>query len=230
MTRLGLTRREVALVAGVLLLPIPLLAATGLNVPLPGLVERAVASLLPGAGGANEPGASAVVPGSNAPVRAAAPVYSRSASVTSPRGRGTASGAASDLARTKVGGGPIGVDAPGIGDSPPDGGTPSGDDPGPGADPVPERAPPSPSLPLPDPALPDPVPTAPVLIPDGAVPDDTVPDDIVPEDLPIHVSVGEDGVALDTDSGASVEVTAENGPGAGVVTPPLPSVPPLSLP
>lgn len=48
MTEFGLTRREVALVAGALLLPIPLLTATGLNVPLPGLVERAVASVLPG--------------------------------------------------------------------------------------------------------------------------------------------------------------------------------------
>ncbi len=219
MTRFGLTRREVALVAGVLLLPIPLLAATGLNVPLPGVVERAVASLLPGAIGANEPGASAVVPGSNAPARAASPAYSPSASATSPRGRGTASGAASDLARTKVGG-PIGVNAPGIGDSPPDGGTPSGDDPGAGADPVPERATPAPSLPLPDP-----VPTAPVL-----VPDDAVPEDIVPEELPIDVSVGEDGVAIGTDSGAPVDVTTEDGPGVGVVTPPLPSVPPLSLP
>lgn len=224
MTRFGLTRREVALVAGALLLPIPLLAATGLNVPLPGPVERAVASLLPSAVGASEPGASAVVPGSDAPARAAAAAIPPSASVTSRRGRGTASGAAGNQVHTKVGG-PTGVDAPGLGDSPPDGGTPSGDEPGAGADPVPERTPPPPSLPLPDP-----VPPSPVLVPDDAVPDDALPEDTLPEELPIDVTVGEGGVVVDTGSGAAVEVTTEDGVGAGVVTPPLPSVPPLSLP
>jgi hypothetical protein len=41
------SRRELALVACALLLPIPLLAATGLGVPLPGTVERGLASLVP---------------------------------------------------------------------------------------------------------------------------------------------------------------------------------------
>jgi hypothetical protein len=227
-TKLGLTRREVALVAGALLLPIPLLAATGLNVPLPGLVERAVASILPGAIGAGEPGASAVVPGSKAasPTRTAPPTYSP-APVESLRGRGAVGGAASGLARTTVGG-PIGVDAPGTGDPPPDGGTPSGDDPEPGADPVPEATPPP--LPLPDvvPIAPDPVPD--VALPDDAVPDDAVPDNAVPEELSIDVSMGENGVAIGSDSGASVEVTTENDPEVGIVTPPLPPVPPVSLP
>jgi hypothetical protein len=62
------------------------------------------------------------------------------------------------------------------------------------------------------------------------VPDDALPEDTLPEELPIDVTVGEGGVVVDTGSGAAVEVTTEDGVGAGVVTPPLPSVPPLSLP
>jgi hypothetical protein len=229
-TKFGLTRREVALVAGALLLPIPFLAATGLNVPLPGLVERAVASLLPGDVGVDEPGAAAVVPGSKAtPARAATPASSPATPVKSLRGRGAVAGAASGLARTTVGG-PIGVDAPGTGDPPSDGGTPSGGDPEPGADPVPEATPPPLPLPLPDtvPTAPDPVPDA--VIPDAVLPDDTVPDDAVPEELPIDVSVGENGIAMGSDSGASVEVTTENVPGVDVETPPVLPTPPLSLP
>jgi hypothetical protein len=44
----ALSRRELLLVAAVLLVPIPLFATTGLNLPLLGPVERGVASLLPG--------------------------------------------------------------------------------------------------------------------------------------------------------------------------------------
>jgi hypothetical protein len=42
------SRRELAIVAAALLLPIPLLAASGVMVPLPSAVERALVSLLPG--------------------------------------------------------------------------------------------------------------------------------------------------------------------------------------
>jgi hypothetical protein len=44
----GISRRELAAVAAALLLPIPLLAASGLRLPLPGAIERGVASLVPG--------------------------------------------------------------------------------------------------------------------------------------------------------------------------------------
>jgi hypothetical protein len=45
------SRREIALVACALLVPIPVLAASGLGVPLPSMVERGLASLLPLPGG-----------------------------------------------------------------------------------------------------------------------------------------------------------------------------------
>lgn len=82
-------------------------------------------------------------------------------------------------------------------------------------------------MPLP---LPDTVPTTPDPVPDAVLPDDTVPDDAVPEELPIDVSVGENGIAMGSDSGASVEVTTENGPGVEVEAPPLLPTPPVSLP
>jgi hypothetical protein len=47
-TQADVSRRELAAVAAALLLPIPLLVASGLRIPLPGAVERAVASLAPG--------------------------------------------------------------------------------------------------------------------------------------------------------------------------------------
>ncbi len=45
------SRREIALVAGALLLPIPVLAGSGLTFPLPDAVERGIASLSQSAGG-----------------------------------------------------------------------------------------------------------------------------------------------------------------------------------
>ena len=45
-----ISRRELAVVALALLLPIPLLAASGLRFPLPGVIERGVASLTPAGG------------------------------------------------------------------------------------------------------------------------------------------------------------------------------------
>jgi hypothetical protein len=44
--RVRVLRREAALVAAALLLPIPLLALSGLTVPLPGVVERSLGSLV----------------------------------------------------------------------------------------------------------------------------------------------------------------------------------------
>jgi hypothetical protein len=45
-----ISRQELAAVAAALLLPIPLLAASGLRFPLPGVIERGVASLTPAGG------------------------------------------------------------------------------------------------------------------------------------------------------------------------------------
>ncbi len=79
------SRRELAIVAAALLLPVPLLTASGLLVPLPSAVERAFVSLIPGGdvetGSASRPGrgtgpdtagndqtsAGALVEGGNAP-------------------------------------------------------------------------------------------------------------------------------------------------------------------
>lgn len=47
MTERRVSRRELALVACALLLPVPVLAASGLGIPLPSTVERGLASLLP---------------------------------------------------------------------------------------------------------------------------------------------------------------------------------------
>jgi hypothetical protein len=215
-TKFGLSRREVALVAGALLLPIPLLATTGLSLPLPGLVERAVASLLPAAVSATEPGATAVAPGSQAtPARSATAGAPRSVRDITSRRRGAANGAASGLART-TNGGSIGVDAPGTGNPPTDGGTPSGGDPVPGADPGPQVIPVAPPLPPPDivSSAPDPVPDKP--LPGGEV--------------PVEVSVGESEAGIGSDAGLSVDVTTDNGPGVNVGTPPLPPVPPVLVP
>jgi hypothetical protein len=44
------TRREVAIVAAALLLPVPLLAVTAVHLPLPAAVERGLASVAPGGG------------------------------------------------------------------------------------------------------------------------------------------------------------------------------------
>jgi hypothetical protein len=60
--------------------------------------------------------------------------------------------------------------------------------------------------------------------------DETVPEEGLPDELPVDVSVGETGVAIGTDTGATVEVTTEDGPEVEVGTPPLPSPPPLPLP
>lgn len=51
----GLSRREAAFVVIALLLPIPLFAASGLGVPLPGVVDDGLTSLLPGGGGVAAP-------------------------------------------------------------------------------------------------------------------------------------------------------------------------------
>lgn len=221
MTKSGLSRREVALVAGALLLPIPLLATTGLSLPLPGLVERAVASLLPAAVSVTEPGATAVAPGSQAtPAGSATAGTPRSVRDITSRRRGATDGAASGLART-TNGGSIGVNAPGTANPPTDGGTPSGGEPVPGADPGPQVIPAAPPL-APPLAPPDTVTSA---APD-AVPDEPLPS----AELPVDVSVGENGAGIGSDAGASVDVTIDNGPAVDVGTPPLPPVPPVQVP
>lgn len=217
MTKSGLSRREVALVAGALLLPIPLLATTGLSLPLPGLVERAVASLLPAAVSVTEPGATAVAPGSQAtPAGSATAGTPRSVRDITSRRRGATDGAASGLAR-RTNGGSIGVNAPGTANPPTDGGTPSGGEPVPGADPGPQVIPAAPPLAPPDTVT-------------SAAPDD-VPDEPLPSaELPVDVSVGENGAGIGSDAGASVDVTIDNGPAVDVGTPPLPPVPPVQVP
>jgi hypothetical protein len=216
-TKSGLSRREVALVAGALLLPIPLLATTGLSLPLPGLVERAVASLLPAAVSVTEPGAPAVAPGSQAtPAGSATAGTPRSVRDITSRRREATDGAASGLART-TNGGSIGVNAPGTANPPTDGGTPSGGEPVPGADPGPQVIPAAEPLAPPDTVT-------------SAAPD-VVPDEPLPSaEPPVDVSVGENGAGIGSDAGASIDVTIDNGPAVDVGTPPLPPVPPVQVP
>ena len=47
-TRAGTKRRELLAVAALLLLPIPLLVLSGVGIPLPSVIERGLASLIPG--------------------------------------------------------------------------------------------------------------------------------------------------------------------------------------
>jgi len=199
----GLSRGEVALVTSALLLPIPLLAATGLNAPLPGIVERAVASLLPGAATTAEPGATTAAPSSGSQ----APVTSESTPVddASSRGRKAASGAEDSPSRAGDDGFG-GIDTPSSDDPPVGGGTPPGDDPGPGA----------------GPANPQTVPTP---------PDIASPDTAADQELPVQIAVGEDGVGVRNDSGASVSVTTtDDVPQGNVGTPPAPPVPAIPVP
>ncbi len=205
MKAFGLSRGEVALVTGALLLPIPLLAATGLNVPLPGIVERAVASLLPGAAVTAEPGATTAAPGSGS--QASVTAESAPADDASARGREAARGADDSPSRA-VDEGSSESDTPSTGDPPVGGDTPPGNDPGPGA----------------GPANPQTVPTP----PDLASP---TPDTAADQELPLQVSVGEDGVGVSNDAGASVSVTTtDDGPQVDVGTPPAPPVPALPVP
>jgi hypothetical protein len=105
-----LARRELALVAAALLLPIPLLAASGLMVPLPSAVERALVSLLPG--GEVETGS-----------RGGQPVSTSSRSTTAPRvasgndGAGTEQSSAGVLSEGGNATAPAGDGAAGSNDS-----------------------------------------------------------------------------------------------------------------
>lgn len=200
MKAFGLSRGEVALVTGALLLPIPLLTATGLNVPLPGVVERAVASLLPGAAVTTEPGATAAAPGSGS--RASVRAESVPADDAFSRGREVVGGADDSPSRA-VDDGSSGIDTSSTGDPPVGGATPPGDDPGPGAGPADP-----PSVPAP--------------------PEITSPRPDADEELPLQISTGEDSVEVRSDSGASVRVTTtDDGPQVDVGTPPAPSAPPV---
>lgn len=67
------SRREVAAVAAALLVPVPLLAATGIHLPLPAAVERGLASVTPG--------------GLAAPVRETAPARLGTTPAEPPTGR-----------------------------------------------------------------------------------------------------------------------------------------------
>jgi hypothetical protein len=98
------SRRDLAIGAAALLLPIPLLAASGLMVPVPSAVERALVSLLPGGGteterdgdtaspNANRPGTSAQASGSagNGNEQDSAGVLSEGGNATAPAEDGAA--------------------------------------------------------------------------------------------------------------------------------------------
>jgi hypothetical protein len=148
------SRRELALVACALLLPIPLLAATGLGVPLPGTVERGLASLVPFLPPATD-GRTAAAPGRAAAQGAGSSAFTREEaeatrrpeppritpstvaprSFPAPSGTGGGSGTFEDLPAPDAGGDP-GAD-PTANDSPaPEAPTPS-PAPDAGAPPVP---------------------------------------------------------------------------------------------
>jgi hypothetical protein len=84
-----LSARELVLVAFVLVVPIPLLAVSGLNVPLPGIVECVAGSLVVG-GGADPPSAGSILrvrgeTGPRADPAAVQPTRTGSALVTASR-------------------------------------------------------------------------------------------------------------------------------------------------
>jgi hypothetical protein len=76
-----ISRRELAAVAVALLLPIPLLAASGLRFPLPGAIERGAASLAAGGGGFD---VAVVVDAASATSSAFSPAAASSAEGTAP--------------------------------------------------------------------------------------------------------------------------------------------------
>ncbi len=71
----ALSKRELAVVGLALLLPVPLVALSGLSIPLPGAVERGIASLVPGVAATGVPASIRVgpvrqaTPGRSTPVR-----------------------------------------------------------------------------------------------------------------------------------------------------------------
>jgi hypothetical protein len=155
------SRRELALVACALLLPIPVLAASGLGIPLPSQVERGLASLLPLAGGPKasvptlDSGTAAAPDGSTGgqpategpaavPVEGALPpgtpfppgVQEPSGGATSGSGGGTGSGGSGDEPSPPTGD-----------DTPPDDGPAPEDGPAPGDGPAPDVDKPSSSEP-----------------------------------------------------------------------------------
>jgi hypothetical protein len=127
-----ISRQELAAVAVALLLPIPLLVASGLRFPLPGAIERGVASLTPG-GGFDAP----VVEAAPARRDEAPPVPSRTESVGGASAVGTpvvssagverGSGASSTRNEKREGTTPAETDRPSPPEPHTDDTTPSGD-------------------------------------------------------------------------------------------------------
>ena len=235
----SLPRREVALLAAALLVPIPALAVSGLEVPLPGVVARGLASLVPGGTDRRGPreASSTDVPAPADGSQAAGPM--RGVGDASARAR-EATGQAEGRPSRTGDGGSNGIHAPGAGDPPAGGGTPSGGDPVPGADP----AGPDSSSTLPGVASISSGAPAAKELPDNPVGEE-LPDTPAADELPAQVSVGEHGVGVTVgddstgagaeigastsgDSGASAGVTTENGTQVGVAEPlpvPVPSLP-----
>jgi len=150
-------RREVAAVAAALLLPVPLLAATGVRLPLPAAVERGLASVTPGS--------------FDAPVSRAAPVPLEAAPAEpSTDGAVQAPSTGEEQASSAFATAPAGGDSPGAGrdgrtDRPQGGATEPSEtlprDTGPGDAPPPPDVPDAPPPPEPDtpPATPAPAET-----------------------------------------------------------------------
>jgi hypothetical protein len=214
----SLSRREVALLAAALLVPIPALAVSGLEVPLPGVVARGLASLVPG--GTDQPGSretsSTDVPAQADASQAAGPV--RDVGDASARAR-EATGQAEGRPSRTGDGGSNGIHAPGAGGPPAGGGTPSGGNPEPGADPAGATSPK-----LPGAASIAPNAQAAKEPPDTPVAEE-LPDTPAANELRAQVSVYDDGVGValgDDSAGAGAEVGAstsgDQGASAGVTT------------
>jgi hypothetical protein len=208
-----LSRRELALVACALLVPIPVLAASGLGIPLPSAVERAVASLLPLPGSQEtsvptlELGTAAAADGSTGgqPTTEGRAAVPDSASTKAPdAGLRAGTGQASTATTTRSGGtGSEGGDEDG---SPPTGG---------------DEAPTPPEGPLPGP-LPGPEEPEPAADTPAAAAQPTPPTLEIAVDGPdvsVEAVVGDDvGVSVDVggaESPLDVDVTLP-GPGFGI--------------
>lgn len=124
-------RREHALIACALLLPVPLFAVAGSNLPLPGAVEREIASLVPGS--ERDGLDSGTAPGgAGAQDVGALPVDGRDVATGSRASFASASGETEASSRSRTDDGPDGSD-PGPGGTEPEGqGAPSQGDAPPG--------------------------------------------------------------------------------------------------
>jgi len=143
----SISRRELAAVAIALLLPIPLLAASGLRFPLPGAIERGAASLVAGGGDFDVPvveaaasatsSASQPAAGSSAEAEGTAPA-DESFAVSSSAAPSGGTGAAS-VREERPGGTTADTDSPTSPNPHTDDTTPPGEGEGGGADPIPEQ-------------------------------------------------------------------------------------------